>query len=263
MNLFKTPTHFRALVLFLSFLIATPVFSTDMDRTVGQLLDDVEKFRKSKETGPMLEAIHKILGKDKDNMKALIALAGYHIEKNNRGLARLILERAGAIDKKEPAVLNNYGVVDLLDGDERAAIANFLGAARLQKDYEIGASNLGSIYIKYRDYKRSLKPLEDAYTITRSGLKGGNELSVEIANNYAVALLALGEPKIALKIFDNIADGESRNPRVLLNHARLLVDVLKDRKEGYRVISKLKFLTDNQKILREVEALEKRVDKLE
>ena len=243
-------------------LLGVSLSGQAQEKSVADLLSAIKANRAEQKTGPMLEAIHQVLAQDKDNLPALLVLSNYHIEKKNYGLARLILDRAAVAHKNNPSILNNYGILDLIENDERAAIGNFIAAVRAGSDYEIGASNLGSIYVKYGDYKRGLKPLEDAHTNTKSGLKNGDKLAGEIANNYAVALVALNEPKIAQRVYGNILDGDSKDPYILLNQVRLLVDILKDRKEGYRAISKLKFLTDNQKILRELEALEKRADSI-
>ena len=82
---------------------------------------------------------------------------------------------------------------------------------------------------------------------------------MDIANSYAVALMGTGDGRQKPKGFlRRIIDGGSRDPDVYLNYAVLLVDLLKDKKDGQRILSKLQFMTEDKKILRLVEELEKR-----
>jgi tetratricopeptide (TPR) repeat protein len=255
--------NIRDIILGICLIASLQAFAEGGPKVTSEDYKSLSEIRTSGSSKEYLDKISMILSKDKDNLKALNALAVYHIEEKNFGLARLVIDRAVKAHPNEPALYNNYGVIDLFEGDEKSGLGNFLTAVRKKNDYEIGATNLGSIYLKYNDFKRSLAPLEDAHTNTRSGLKGGDENSMEIANNFGVALMGVGEPKTSKKIFNLVFDGEKLSEYALFNYVILTVDILKDRKEGLRAISKLKVLSEDRKILKQLEVFEERADKLE
>jgi hypothetical protein len=132
-------------------------------------------------------------------------------------------------------------------------------SVEVRSSYQLGATNLSAIYLEYRDYKRSIGPLEDSYRSTKSDLRRGSNTAVEIANNYALALMGIGESGKAEGIFKDIYESDNRNPVPLLNYASLLVEVLKKKKDAIRVISKLKFMTEDKEILRKVEEIERKM----
>ena len=121
---------------------------------------------------------------------------------------------------------------------------------------------MSSIYLEYQDYKLALGPLEDAYSEASQDLRRGERNAVELANNYALALIGTGSPGIAKRVYKKILDSGARNVDVMLNYAILLVKVLKDRKEAIRELSRIKFLSEDKSVLAKVEKLEEEVDKL-
>lgn len=216
------------------------------------LADDDEK--------SVIKAVAVILGKDPNHLETLNSLAVFHFSKKRLGLAKIILNRALAKHADEPSLHNNLGIVYLAEKDIRTAIASFRKALRLKGNYKPGLTNLGSIYLEYNDYRKSVSALEEGYDSIRSDLRRGDEVAARIANNYALSLNGLGKSKKARRIFEAIEEGGNRNASIFLNYAILLVDILKDGKAGVKIISKLRFMTDNRRILKKADELDKRVE---
>lgn len=215
--------------------------------------------RAAKSENALVTAASRILGLDAKDAQALNALGVFYFEQGKTGLAKIIFTRALQDHGDNPALHNNLGIVYLADGKQRLAISEFKKAMDLKSDYKIGAANLGSIYLEYKDYERAIDPLASGFKATRSDLKSGNEHAVDVANNYAVALAGLGKFSDSKDVYEDIAAGSSRNPTVLLNYAILLVEKLKNYKEGSKLLSRIKFAIDDPKVLKKVEALEAKI----
>lgn len=223
-------------------------------------IESLSKAVKSKSEASIIRAASDILSKDPTHLQALNALGLMYFDTRRYGMAKIIFRRALNDHADEPALFNNLGIVYLAEGDIRLALENFKKSVAAKSRYRVGATNLSSIYLEYRDFKRSLAPLEEAYDNARSDLRRGSNSSVEIANNYAVALMGLGEDSKSGKVFEEIVDSGSRNPVPFLNYAILLVEVQKKKKEAIRILSKLKFMTEDRGILRQAEELERKIE---
>lgn len=205
----------------------------------------------------IVDAASRILAKDSKNLKALNALGVHYLKTYKTGMAKIIFNRALKDHPDERALHNNLALVYLAEQDLRSALSSFRKSITSGK-YQLGTLNLSAILIKHYDFRRAMSPLEDAYDEISSDLSRGRTTAVDIANNYAVALMGTGEGKKAKRIFTKIIDGGSRDPDVYLNYAVLLVDLLNDKKDGQRILSKLQFMTEDKEILRLVGELEKR-----
>ncbi|MCC7406176.1 MAG: tetratricopeptide repeat protein [Bdellovibrionales bacterium] len=222
------------------------------------------KDAKAKNLEPrIITATAKVLGRDPNNLLALNTLAVFYFREKKFGLAKIILNRALAAHPNEPALHNNLGVVYLSEGDQRAAIKSLKKSLEVDSGYAIGATNLASIYLEYRDFNRALAPLESGYKIVKGTLREGKAEAVGVANNLAVALSAQNQGSKARDIYEEIMRGDSRNVTVLLNYAILLVERLKVKDEALKVISKIKFIADNPKAIRQAEELEKKAKSLD
>jgi tetratricopeptide (TPR) repeat protein len=224
---------------------------------------DLKKFseaRKSRSEAAVVRAASEILSKDPKNVIALNGLAVFYIDLKKYGLAKILLKRALKDHPSEPALYNNLGVVYLGENDIPLALESFKKSVQARSGYDKGSLNLSSIYLEFRDYERSLSPLEDAYKAVRSDLRRGGENVIETANNYAVALMGVGENDKAAKVFEEIVDSNTRNPTPYLNYAILLVEVQNKKRDAIRIISKIKFISEDREILRRAEALEKKIE---
>ncbi len=204
----------------------------------------------------LIKAASNVLSRDPGQVETLNALAVYYYRSKKYGMAKILLKRALKDHPNEPALYNNLGVVYLEQGHTQRALNSFKKSLEVKPGYRIGATNLSSIYLDYRDYSRGLAPLEQSYKDARSQLERGDPSAVAIANNYAVALMGVGEGGKAKDVFDEIVHSNQQNPIPVLNDAILLVEVLKKKNDAIRVISKLKFMTEDSSILRRVSALE-------
>jgi len=191
---------------------------------------------------------------------ALNVLAVHYFEDKKYGLAKIILKRALKDHPKEPALENNLGIIYLSEGEMALAIEQFRKSIADRADYRIGATNLSAIYLEYMDYKRSIAPLEESYKAVHSDVGRGDNDAVDVANNYGVALIGIGDNDKAEGVFSEIVAGSTRNPVPYLNYAILLVEVQNKKKDAVRVISKLKFMTDDRDILRRVDELERKME---
>lgn len=226
-------------------------------------LQTLSEARKSKSEDQVLKAASRILGKDEKNLAALNTLAVYYYEADKPGLSKIILNRALESHPNVPALHNNMGVVYLKEGKQRQAIASFRKSLELKADYSVGATNLASIYLDYKDYSRALSPFEEAYKSVKKSLDQGEEYAVLVANNYAVALTGIGELKKAESVYEEILKANSKNSTVLLNYAILLVERLNNPQAAASVLNKLKFVSDNREVLKRVEELEKKANSVE
>lgn len=109
---------------------------------------------KSKDERGMVEAISKRLGKDQNDLVALNALGVFYYEQGKWGLARILFSRAQKAHPNEPGLFNNQGVIYLAENKQRQAIASFRKAMDLKSNYTVGAANLGSIFVEFKDYAR-------------------------------------------------------------------------------------------------------------
>ena len=230
------------------------VTSKDFDR-----LKEAIKTKSEKKTS---DAISIILSKDPKNLKALNALAVLYMNTDKVGLARLVLERALQDHPKSAAVYNNLGVIEIKQYDLPKAINYFRKSMQLQKKNNFASANLASLFLKFGNYSSSIGPLEDSYDDSKRDLSRGREFSVQVANNYAVALARAGESEKAGRIYEKILDGKSNDTSVMLNYAILLVRDLKKRKESIRIISKIKFVAEDPGVLKVLRTLEKELDTL-
>lgn len=204
----------------------------------------------------------KILSKNDKDLKALNGLAMFHSSKGQLGLAKVIINRGIDAHPKEPSFYNNLGVIYLNEGEKSKALSAFRSAIKIKSNYKYAGANLSSIFLEYRDFKKALSPLEEAYDLVKSDLSQDSLEAIKVANNYAVALMGSGKGKEARDVFKKLFSANVSDAKFLLNYAILLVVDLKDKKAAYKVISKMKFLSDDSVLLKKANELEKMADKL-
>lgn len=259
----------KILILSSGFILTgAPTFADDSDDVEQEesklSVDDkdlkaLSDAKASKSEDGIVRAAARILGVDAKNLTALNTLGTFYFEQGKYGLARIILNRAVQAHPDVAAIHNNLGIILLAENKQRLALAEFRKALEIKSDYRVAAANLGSIFLEYKDYERALSPLEAGYRATRSELKSGSSTAVEVANNYAVALTGIGKYSAAEDIYREIVASTTRSPMVLINFAILLVEKLKNYKEGAKLISKIKFAVDDPKVAKRLEELEEQV----
>lgn len=193
----------------------------------------------------------RILVANPDDIVALNALAMWNYRQKKFGAAKLLLMRA--IEKGEPraAILNNYGLMLLAEGDEVGAAEQFKKAIRLDEGHAEANANLGAHYAKGGDWKKALPRLETAW-------KAGRQ-DATIANNYALALKGEGEFEKSRKIFEEATKRNNKDSVLLLNYAALLIESMNRPKEGLPLVYRVKFLeTDNKDVITRANRLERK-----
>lgn len=216
----------------------------------------------SRDKEAVVKAASIILDKDSENLKALNGLGVFYFYTGKFGIAKLIYRRALKSHGDKSGLHNNLGIIHLEEGDLRKALVAFRKSVSIGGASHIAEANLGSIFVQNKDYSRSIAPLESGYKSVQSDLSPKNTSAIHIANNYAVALIGIGQGQKAESIFKKALDKGVNEASLLYNYAVLLVNILKNRGEGLRIVSKLKFSTDRPEILRKVQELEQRLDKL-
>lgn len=202
-----------------------------------------------------LKIVYSRLGDNSKDLKALNALAIYHIERSEHGLAQVIFDRILKNHLKTAALSNNMAVNYLRRGEKRKAVAEFKQAIKLSGFSSKANSNLASILLPYYDYQGASLLLEGVYNSieTDFGLIGND---FKIVNNYALALLGTGDAQEAKKIFKKIIKSKQTNMTVLFNYAILLGKALGNKPEALKYIRKIKLLSPNRSMSKKIKALE-------
>ncbi|RME16188.1 MAG: tetratricopeptide repeat protein [Bdellovibrio sp.] len=223
-------------------------------------LDRLKEAMGSGDEKQVISAVAAILSDDSNHLEALNDLAVFHFLKGRVGLSKIVINRALVAHPKSPVLVHNLGVIYLKEGKYRKAVYQFKKALSLKEKFRPSQAYLGVIYLKYGGSKKALQFLQEGYKWIKSDLRRGKgDIPVFLANNYALALAANGEKQKAEEIFEKILDSEIRDPKVYLNYAILLVEVLNKKDKAVKILSKLKFLTEDVNILRKVNQLEGKI----
>ncbi|MEZ4872180.1 MAG: tetratricopeptide repeat protein [Bdellovibrionales bacterium] len=221
-------------------------------------LEELVKARKSGQHDKVVEIAGEILSDNSNDLYVLNQLILHYNQKEQFGLAKILVDRALEISKDDKVILNNLGVILVAEENLREAISTFRKSLKSDLGYAYATTNLGSIYLDYKDYSRAKAALEEGYDIVKRSLGKGDEIAVEVANNYALALKGLGEYDKANNVFEKIMDENSRVVPVLFNYAILLVENSKKYDDGLKILSRIKVLSNDSNLLKRVSQLEKR-----
>lgn len=218
-------------------------------------ISKLQEAQKTKSEAAIIRIASDILSHDADNLQALNALGVFYFENKKYGLAKIIFKRALQKHKNISSLYNNLGVIYVEEDDLQLAMNAFKQSIELKAGNTLAAVNLSSIYLKYKDYQRVVPVLEEAYKAMRSDLRRGHVEAVEIANNYAIALMGTGENDMADEAFEMVYKSNSKNYLPYLNYLIFIVEVQKNKKDANRVISKLKSIIQDREVLRKAQDL--------
>lgn len=179
------------------------------------------------------EASVALIRNPKDS-KALNAMAMYHYKMGRFDLSEYLLRQGIKATPNSAELHNNLGVVLLATGQYRDAILSFRQAMVINPNDPVAGANIGAIYVKEKDFSKAIIALEIA------NRRGQKDPRTQL--NYAVALTATGQASRAKKIYKDLLSDNENNREALLNYAILLVDHLKEYREGLEVINRLKFV---------------------
>ncbi len=189
-----------------------------------------------------------VLAKNPNDAKALNALGVVHYKRGHLPAALLMFDKALKADPRNSAAHSNRGLVFLSQQEQTDALREFRKALEINNNDSVAASNIGSIYIENKDYTKALVAMEIAYR--------GNSKDPKILNNYGIALTATGDHGRAKDIYKKALDLASSNQSILLNYAILLIDHLKQPKDGLDLLNKLKFLGPSPEVRNRINVLE-------
>lgn len=208
----------------------SPAVAKVSENAMSKLTDAI----KSKNEEQIYTSATLVLQSSPNDEKALNALAIYHYQKGRTATAKYLLNKAIASGGASSALHNNLAMILNQEGELRAAVKEYRKALEISPKDGISAANLGSIYIKMKDYTKARFALEIA---VNAGFKDTKTL-----NNYAISLSADGKLDQAKSIYQSLLKDNSNNREVLLNYAILLIDNMKLNQEGLEVINRLKFI---------------------
>jgi Flp pilus assembly protein TadD len=240
---------------------ATPAPAMDAsasDRSPSGNFDDTLKKLKeasaNKDEAGVISAATQILGTDAKNLEALNALAVHYFNQGKIGLSKILILRAMNDHANNPTLYNNLGVIYLSEGKQAQALSSFRKALEIQPKYPFAAANIGSIYLEYKDYKKAVGILEPAFKAVKSDLRRGS-YSMDVGSNYAVALAGAGQLDDSKDVFKKLMRADDANINILYNYSILLIARMKDKSDGEKVLSKLKFIADD--------SMQKKIDELD
>ncbi len=247
----------KGLLIVLSLSLSLQVQAATIE---PELYESLKKTQKTKSEKDIVTAASKILAIDENDFLALNTLAIFYYEAKKYNMAKLILERALKAHPNRAELKNNLALVHFQLDNKKLGLQNLKEAAQNSDSEGEANLNLSSIYVEHRDYQKALGPLSNIYPKIRSKLATKSRAATALANNYAVALLGTGDKDKAEKVFKEATVAGIRDTNLLFNYATFLVEQGKDKEEAYKMISRLKFLSDDRNLLRKVDKLEKTLD---
>jgi tetratricopeptide (TPR) repeat protein len=194
------------------------------------------------------KAASTVLAKNPNDAKALNAMGLVHYRRGHLPAALLMFDKAIKADANYSAPHTNRGLVYLSQQEQTDAIKEFRKAIQINSNDHVAGANIGSIYVENKDYPKALVAMEIAYR--------GNSKDPKILNNYGIALTGTGDYSKAKDMYKKALDYSSGNKDIMLNYAILLIDHMKNGKEGLDLISKIKFLGPSPEVRNRINVLE-------
>jgi tetratricopeptide (TPR) repeat protein len=210
---------------------------------------DVKKAFQAKDGKRIETLISNKLSKEPHDIFSINALGVYYYRGGATKLARLVWDKALKDNGRNAAINNNIGA-SFLNEDEEKAISFFKKAIQSESSNPYANYNLGSIYLKYKNYSAAESALRVAY---------GKLKSYDVANNYALALKGNGKVNDSLKVYETIIRTNSNQYQALLNYATLLIETQQSPDKAKDSLNRVKFMSEDRSVLRYVGELERRL----
>lgn len=191
-----------------------------------------------------------LIKQDGKNLRALNSLAVIHYKNGRYVAAQYLFNKALKLFPKEADLYNNLGLVLLAIGERREALLTFKKGLQINSQSVIIGANLGSIYVKERDFVKAEIALEIPI---KKGLK-----DTKIQNNYAITLAARGKKKEAAELLDKLMKENPNSREIMYNNAIAKIDYLNQPKEGLDILNRLKFVGVPDDVKNEIKDLENR-----
>lgn len=212
---------------------------------------DVLSAYKSGDAKRLENLISSKLAEKSDDLFSLNVLGAYYYKIKAIKLARMVWNKALETNKNSDTILNNIGVSYQKENEERA-ISFYKQALQVNSQNPYANFNLGSIFVKYKNFSMAETALETAYKKLKT---------TEAANNYALALRGVGNISGSLKVYERIIRSNSEHYQALLNYATLLVSENKDLTKAKDALNRARLISSDKKVLTYIRKLESRLDK--
>ncbi|MES2801519.1 MAG: tetratricopeptide repeat protein [Bdellovibrionota bacterium] len=180
------------------------------------------------------QATTEILTQNPKDLRALNALAMVYYKRGRYEAAEYLINKAMAINSNRAELYSNMGLIRMAQGEKREAIKAFRQGLELNNQDGVIGANLGSIYVKEKDYSKAELALEIP---VRKGTKDMKTLS-----NYAIALTGTGKHDKALDIYEKLMKDNPGQRDIMLNYSILLIEHKQKYREGIDILNRLKFV---------------------
>lgn len=195
------------------------------------------------------QATTEILTKNPKDVRALNALAMLYYKKNRYEAAEYLLNKALAVDNNRSQLYGNLGLIKIAQGEKREAIKAFRKGLEINNQDGVIGANLGSIYVKEKDYTKAELALEIAYK------KGHQDLKT--LNNYAIALTGTGKHGKAQELYEKLLKDNPGQRDIMLNYSIFLIDHKQKYREGMDLLNRLKFVgvpMESRNVIKDLES---------
>lgn len=228
--------------------------SGQVEAKVREVTDsDLQSITEAANDRIRLSKIYQVLDKNSSQPLALNELGIIYFKQNKLGIAEIVFQRSLKA-QRSAATLYNLGVIYQKQGDSSKAIQYFRDALKEDSRHIESMAELGTIYLKYRDFSRAGGGFDQLYqSLDQIESK---DLRQVVLNNYAVAMSYDGNISKANKIFSQALSEFKGSPRILVNYATHLVEVAKDKTKAKEIINQIKFLNLDKSINARVKELE-------
>lgn len=180
------------------------------------------------------QATTEILTQNPKDLRALNALAMVYYKRGRFEAAEYLLNKAMAVDNDRAELYSNMGLIRIAQGEKREAIKAFRKGLEINNQDAVIGANLGSIYVKDKDYSKAELALEIPI---RKGTK-----DVKTLNNYAIALTGTGKHDKASGIYEKLMKDYPGQRDIMLNYSILLIEHKQKYREGIDILNRLKFV---------------------
>ncbi|MGE3974896.1 MAG: tetratricopeptide repeat protein [Bdellovibrionales bacterium] len=226
--------------------------ATNIEIKSDSAYDAFAKAIRSGNDSAVSQEASKILAMQPTNLKVLNGLAMFYYSSGRPQLAKIPLAKAIRAHPNSATLANNLGLILLSEDKVREASTEFRRALTLDESHAEANYHLGVIYMKSKNYVSALPLLKKAFaSLHRKEVAGPH---------YAEALRLAGRLNEAEDVYEEFKAENSNSPAVLLNYASLLIDQLKSKKQGLKIINKIRFLTQDADILKKVDDLSNRAE---
>lgn len=195
------------------------------------------------------QATTEILTSNPKDLRSLNALAMVYYKRSRYEAAEYLLNKAMAIDNNRAELYSNMGLIKMAQGEKREAIQAFRKGLTLNSQDPVIGANLGSIYVKEKDYSKAELALEIPY---RKGTK-----DIKTLTNYAIALTGAGKANKAEEIYEKLMKDNPGKPDIMLNYSILLIDHKQKYREGLDILNRLKFVgapSESKNLIKDLES---------